>query len=291
MINDRRSTTDTDFYLPFDPRRPRNSTHRSTWPDPRPPLPDLDTKANFLAWYKDVFGFTDTVAKVLYDEQLLQNKKTLAELSNSKIDSIMRAICWTQAIAKISAAPLKLAIFWIKHQDRTQREIGIPTALLVKVDLDTIMLLKTQKQLEDEWCLSNKEHDYPPVTLDLASATKTLNKTRTILSCMRGVTGVPLSYVIQNKLNPPLAANDPAFGEPDSAYSSINLELISRAPILHAATDETNDDDDLEADGPFDLSFLTDAKKVWAILHAQYSASAAWQHVKKYSTMQSDHQV
>jgi hypothetical protein len=61
---------------------------------------DADTKANFLAWYKDVFGFTDPVADTFYDEQLLQDKKTLVELSDSEIDSIMRAIRRTQAIAE-----------------------------------------------------------------------------------------------------------------------------------------------------------------------------------------------
>ncbi len=135
-----------------------------------------DTKENFLAWYKDVFGFTNLVAKAFYDKQLLQNKKTLAELSDSKIDSIMHAICRIQAVAKISATRLKLAILWIKHQDCTQREIGIPAALLVRVTLDMIMLLKTQKQLKAEWRLGYKEPNYPPVTLDLASATKALDK-------------------------------------------------------------------------------------------------------------------
>ena len=64
------------------------------------------------------------------------------------------------------------------------------------MNLDTIMLLKTQKQLKDDWRLGNKEPDYLTATLDLASATKTLDKTRTALSRVRGVTGVPLSYVI-----------------------------------------------------------------------------------------------
>jgi hypothetical protein len=63
-----------------------------------------DTKVNFIAWYKEVFGFTDKVAKALYNEQLLKDKKTLAELSNSKIDSIIHTIRRTLPIAKISAA-------------------------------------------------------------------------------------------------------------------------------------------------------------------------------------------
>ncbi len=84
---------------------------------------------------------------------------------------------------------------------------------------------------------------------------------------------------------------DPAFGEPELVYSSIDSELISRAPILHPDADEHDNKEDLEAEGPFAITFLMDVKKVWAILHAQYVASAAWQHVKKYSTTQNGRQV
>jgi hypothetical protein len=98
----------------------------------------------------------------------------------------MHVIRRTQAIAELSSARLKLAIFWIKPQDRTQREIGVPARPLVTIDLDTMMLLKTQKQLEDKWHLGNKEPAYPAQTLDLASATKTFDKTRTILSRVAG---------------------------------------------------------------------------------------------------------
>ena len=183
---------------------------------------DADTKANFLLWYKEVLGFNNPLAKALYDKQLLQDKKTLAKLSDSKIDSICRVIRRTKAIAKISAARFKFTIFSIKHQDRTQRETGIPAAPLVKVTLDTILTLKIQKHLEDKWRLGNKEPDYDPVTLDLALATNALDKTRTILTRVRGITGVPLAYVIQNILNPPLAADDPTFGEANLAYTSID---------------------------------------------------------------------
>jgi hypothetical protein len=111
------------------------------------------------------------------------------------------------------------------------------------------------------------------------------------LSCVRGVTGVPLSYVIQNILDPPHEVDDPAFGATDWAYTSIDSELTSRAPILSADADSSDDDEKLKANGPFNLTFITNVKKVWAILHAQYSASVAWQHVKKYSTMQNGRQV
>jgi hypothetical protein len=72
---------------------------------------NADTKANFLAWYKDVFGFPDPVANALYDKQLLQDKKTLVKLRDSKIGSICHAICRTKAIAEMSAVRLKIAIF------------------------------------------------------------------------------------------------------------------------------------------------------------------------------------
>jgi hypothetical protein len=86
---------------------------------------------NFIPWYKEVFGFTNKVARALYDKQLLKDKTTLAELSDGKIDSIICVICRTLPIAEISVARLKLAIFWIKHQDRTQRKVGIPANPLV----------------------------------------------------------------------------------------------------------------------------------------------------------------
>jgi hypothetical protein len=231
------------------------------------------------------------VAKALYDKQLLKNKTTLAELSDSDINSIIHAIHKTLPIAEIAAARLKLAVFWIKHQDRTQREVGIPSNPLVKTELKMMLLLKTQKQLEDKWRLGNKEPDYPAQTLDMALATKTFDKTRTLLSRVLGVTDIPLSYVIRGILKVQDAVDDPKFGATDSTYTSINQELIARAPILSSDADKSDDNKKLKTVGPFHVSFLTDAKKVWAILHAQYAAAAAWQHVKKYSTTQNGRQV
>jgi hypothetical protein len=155
------------------------------------------------------------VATALYDEQLLRNKNTLTKLSDNEVDNIMRAIRRTQAIVELSSARLTLAIFWIKHQYRTQRDIGIPVHPLVTIKLDTMLLLKTQKQLENEWRLGNKEPDYLVQTLDSASATKTFNKTRTILSHVRSVTGIPLSYVIRNILYHPAWAMTPPLASPN----------------------------------------------------------------------------
>jgi hypothetical protein len=109
----------------------------------------------------------------------------------------------------------------------------------------------------------------------MASTTKTFDKTKTLLSRVRGVTGIPLSYAIRGKIKVEHETDDPEFGAVDSTYTSIDEELIARAPILSDDADENNDDETLETAGPFHVSFLIDAKKVWAILHAQYATAAA----------------
>ena len=250
-----------------------------------------DVKINFLAWYKEVFGFSDEAARALYDDQLLRSKTTLSELTDQTIDNIVKAIRRTLNIAEISVERLKLAVFWIKHMDRVQRDVGIPARPLVKTELKEMLLLKTQKQLEDDWRLSNKEPDYSTQTLDMASAAKTFDKTKTLLSRVRGVTGVPLSYVIRGKIKVEHETDEPEFGATDSKFTSIDEEMIARAPILSEDADENDPDESLETKGPFHVAFLTDAKKVYVILHAQYSTAGAWQHVKKYSTTQNGRQV
>jgi hypothetical protein len=78
------------------------------------------------------------------------------------------------------------------------------------------------------------------------------------------VTGVPLLYVIRVALVPEDDDNDPAFGEEESKYTSIDMEMIARAPILsdEADTGDNDDTSDLEANGPFVPTFPVDSKKV-----------------------------
>ncbi len=53
------------------------------------------------------------------------------------------------------------------------------------------------------------EPKFPSLTLDTSTATKSFDKVRTILGRTRGVTGVPLSYVIRVALVPPEDADEP----------------------------------------------------------------------------------
>jgi hypothetical protein len=136
------------------------------------------------------------------------------------------------------------------------------------------------------------EPKYPSLTLDTSTATKAFDKVRTILGQTRGVMGVPLLYVIRVALVPKDDDDDPAFRDEDSKYTSIDMEMIARAPILSDEAD-TDDDDtkDLEANGPFVPTFPVDSKKVWVILLACFGLSSVWQYVKKYANQQNGRQA
>ncbi len=102
------------------------------------------------------------------------------------------------------------------------------------------------------------------------------------------MTGVPLLYVNRVELVPPEEDDDnPAFGDDDSKYISIDMEMIARAPILSDVADTSNKDtSDLEANGPFVPTFPVDSKKVWVILLACFGLSSAWQYVKTFANQQ-----
>ncbi len=136
--------------------------------------------------------------------------------------------------------------------------------------------------LEDN--LQDRKAPEPPVmTLDLQTAAKAFLEMTTSLSKLRGITGIPLSYVPRFTLKSPnnLAPDDPirnlpAFGKAGSPYSSVDDELVARAAILRndltqgqlAASLET-----LESEGPFEPAFMADMALVLPV-DAQITAFA-----------------
>jgi hypothetical protein len=103
---------------------------------------------------------------------------------------------------------------------------------------------------------------------------------------------MPLMYVIRVALIPEDGKDDPHVGDKDTKYTSIDMEMIARAPILSDEADIYDEDlENLEAYGPFVPTFPTDAKKVWAILLARFGLSSAWQHVKKFASQQNGRQA
>ncbi len=130
------------------------------------------------------------------------------------------------------------------------------------------------------------------LTLDTTTATKAFDKVKTILGQVRGVTGVPLVYVIRVVLVPEEGKDDPPFGDKDTKYTSIDMETIARAPVFSDDADIYKEDpENLKAYGPFVPTFLTDAKKVWSVLLACFGLSSVWQHIKMFSSQQNGHQA
>ena len=112
-----------------------------------------------------------------------------------------------------------------------------------------------------------------------------------LLGKMRGITGIPLAYVVRfilkspNNLNFDDSIRDYSpFGQRGSPYSSVDDELIARAAILQnaltygqlAVSLET-----LKNEGPFELAFMADMVLVFDILHACRGKSSWWTHLKK----------
>jgi hypothetical protein len=228
---------------------------------------DSDTQDNFLLWYIQEFGFNLNATTALYEVQMLKDAKTLSELEDDAVANICKAVSKDigQSVAEIAATKLKLACFWIRHQYWTLREIGGTRRPLLKILYSgTIDLLRQQKQEEDNWAADNKEPEYTLLTLDTATATKVFDKVKTILGCVRDITGVPLMYVIRVALIPEKEKDDPPFGDEDTKYTSIDMETIARAPILSDEADIYKEDPkNLKAYGPFVPTFPNDAKKVW----------------------------
>jgi hypothetical protein len=167
---------------------------------------------------------------------MLKTASTLSELDNNTIANICKAISKDtgQSVGKVAMTKFKLVWFWIKHQHWTSREIGGTSKPHVKVKYEgTIDLLWQQKQEEDNWTSENKEPEYTPLTLDTATATKVFDKVKNILACMRGVTDVPLIYVIRVMIIPEDKNNKPPFGDKDTKYTSVDMEMMARAPILY----------------------------------------------------------
>ena len=93
------------------------------------------------------------------------------------------------------------------------------------------------------------------------------------LHTFRGVNGAPLSYVVKKQLVPTAESEDPS-----NRYDTIDEDIIERDPIVVAVIVSNNAD--LEANGPFTVSYLTDRATVLAKLTAIFSDSTAWTYFK-----------
>jgi hypothetical protein len=143
-----------------------------------------NTRDNFLLWFFQEFGFNANTATALQDVQMLKDAKTLSELDNDAVANICKALSkdTDQSVAEIAATKLKLTCFWIRHQHRTLREIGVTSRPLVKINYSGVIeLRRQQKQDKYNWATNNKEPDYPSLSLDTSNATRVFDKVTTLL--------------------------------------------------------------------------------------------------------------
>jgi hypothetical protein len=243
------------------------------------------------AMFVRVLMFTKGASTSLYNDQMITAFDVLRELDDDTIKETCRAIkkpggsANGHQISKLSVTRFKLFAFWARHMWRTCR----PVFDWTDVTWDEVSILKNQKILEDS-LQDQKVPETPAMTLDMQSAAKAFLDMTVFLSKMRGISGIPLAYVVRFNLKSPYntlanpTTDSPAFGQPGSAYSSVDEELIARAAILRndltlgqlSASLET-----LESEGPFELTFMADMVAVFHILHACWGKSSWWTHVKK----------
>jgi hypothetical protein len=147
--------------------------------------PNSDTRENIITWFTTEFGFTRDAAIALHDVQVLKDAQALSELDDDDtVPNVCKAVGKDlgQYVAKMAATKLKLACFWIRHQYRTSRAIRGTQRPLVKIKYSgEIDCLREQKQEEDQWAAARTDPKYPMLTLDTSTATKALDKVKTIL--------------------------------------------------------------------------------------------------------------
>ena len=102
---------------------------------------------------------------------------------------------------------------------------------------------------------------------------KTLEVIGQYLRTFRDMNGAPLAYVMRKQLVTTAEAGNKLNG-----CNTINKEMIERAPIVVAGIVCTIAA--LEADGPFNASYLTDWATAWAKLTSTFEYSNYWTYCK-----------
>ncbi len=162
--------------------------------------------------FRRVLMFQDGAANSLYDDQMITTFDTLQELDDGTIKETCRAIkkpggsAIGYQISELSVTRFKLFAFWARHMWRTCRSIDDWT----DITWDEVSILKNQKTLEDN-LQDQKSPETPVMTLDPQMATKVFLEMTVLLGKLRGITGIPLSYVVRFILMSPnnLTYDDP----------------------------------------------------------------------------------
>ena len=233
-----------------------------------------EDRATCIAWYELSLNLKQDAAKYLYDQEDLTKPFNWAKLNEKTIGMIVKN-CRDSAVHVNATAANKMVLlaFLCMHQERIQR----PLLELTSVDEDILEDIERQKQLEDRYMNEKVSSDPPSLPLDDANVTKSISTIQTDLNGRRGITGIPLSYVIRFSAHVPAAHQDPPFGESDSNYPSMDDEMIRRAQIYSR---DVNVD---EVKGPFSKVFLIDSATVYTLLEKAFGRTSFWTNARVYS--------
>ena len=108
------------------------------------------------------------------------------------------------------------------------------TLLAHYLDTDKFYNLRAQQEIKDK---ARKAKPTLPAGLTLENdlrVSKTFESIVDNLARYRGMTGVPLSYMVQTELHPSDGAYDPPVGDPDSEYWSYDEEMVAQEPICQS---------------------------------------------------------
>jgi hypothetical protein len=177
-------------------------------------------------------GFNSNVRKVLLDV----NRENLAfhdmeGWHDEEVDDLIRTLRKTQeptgqlCYVQVGAIEnLKTIAYVCRHHARAARTATIPL-----FSRSFLARWKAERKLESNY----KDLDeLPKLTKpDDGTILDFIEEFPEKLAQITGTDGRPLGYVIRENEIPPLAVDDPLFGEPNCRYPSVRDEVIARAPI------------------------------------------------------------
>lgn len=233
-----------------------------------------EDRATCVAWYVTFLNLKQDAAEYLYDQEDLTKPSNWAKLNERTIGMIVKNCRDSEIHVNATAAnKMVLLAFLCMHQERIQR----PLLELTSVDEDMLEDIERQKQLEDRYTNERVSSDPPSLPLDDANVTKSISTIQTDFNGRRGITGIPLSYVIRFSAHVPAAHQDPPFGVSDSNYPSMDDEMIRRAQIYSR---EVMVDEDK---GPFSKVFIIDSATVYTLLEKAFGRTSFWTNARVYS--------
>ena len=186
-------------------------------------------------------GFSAAAGTLLTDAQGMDTLVELRILKDEEVDSLCKLLrrpggmvvnpqanaagqpaeipAVGQNVSMRAVTNLKLACYFIRHQQRTSRTVVPGTVTLVRI--------RELRSLREE----EEKHVSPPSkpTIIEENWSKTMEAILTYIQLHLGITKVPLAYVVRDSPDMPPGI-DLRMGEGDSLYASHQDELTFRAP-------------------------------------------------------------